>query len=605
MPQTRSSIRGLFSFCWWLVPLAVSAEPILPLPADALKPQLKSIYSEVHPLDQLSPAGIPATVWIFLDTDCPVALQYVPTLQNLYARYRPQGVRFYGVYPNARTHVLKMAEHAHDQDLPFPVFLDGQHRWADRLQVEVTPEVVVIDGQGQKRYQGAIDNQFRKRGRLREASAYYLAAALDQILAGEAVREPYLAPSGCPLERLPAPPPDKTLTFYRDVAPLIQQNCETCHREGGVAPFELVTYEDVYYSAERVRETVVERRMPPWHGFLNPHYGELVNNKSLTPEEIRTIEEWIRSGAPAGDPADAPPPREWPEPSEWQIGTPDYVYKTPPFTVPKHGVLDYQFSRVKLNLDQDRWFRGVEVKPGDAEVVHHVGLHIVPASDKDFVGFLGMAALYGFNTEGAILINDYVPGDTYNAKVYPADQAVRIPANSDLIFELHYTPNNRETRVDQSMVAFQWADQLPDDEVFTKVFRKPIGRFRIPPHENHYRMVDHYYFPHDVWIDAIRPHFHLRAKSFRLEVVRRDEETEEVIERRSLLTIPIWDPDWQRTYELQTPLRLLAGTELVATGVFDNSSLNPNNPDPEATVFWGQQTQDEMFSVRFKYRVVK
>ncbi len=155
------------------------------------------------------------------------------------------------------------------------------------------------------------------------------------------------------------------------------------------------------------------------------------------------------------------------------------------------------------------------------------------------------------------------------------------------------------------MVAFQWAATVPDDEVLTKVFRKPVGRFRIPPHEHHYRMVDNYYFEHDVWIDAIRPHFHLRAKSFRLEIVHRDEDTDEVVSRETLLSVPIWDPDWQRTYELKTPLRLLAGTELVATGIFDNTALNPNNPDPNVMVFWGQQTADEMFSVRFKYRVVK
>ncbi|NIL95996.1 MAG: redoxin domain-containing protein [Planctomycetales bacterium] len=598
-------MRSILTFCILLTPWAVHADPILPLSNDALPPRLKSIYSELHSLDELADPGRPATVWIFLGIDCPVAQQYAPTLKNLYDKYRKQGVQFYGVYPNARVDLLKMARHAHDHELPFPVFLDAEHRLADLLSVEVTPEVVVLDAAWEKRYQGAIDNQFRKRGRLREASQNYLADALDRLLAGEPVGQPYRAPSGCPLERRPPPPPRQNLTFHRDVAVLIQQNCEVCHREGGVAPFELVTFDDVYYSAERVRETVEERRMPPWHGFLNPRYGELVNDKSLSEEQIRTIVDWVRQGAPEGNPAEAPPPVDWPDPQAWEIGEPDFVYKTPPFTVPKHGVLDYQFFRVPLNLDRDRWFRGVEVKPGDVEVVHHVGLHVVPASDKKFTGFLGMAELYGFNTEGAILINDYVPGDTYNAKVYPPDQAVKIPAGSDLVFELHYTPNNREPRVDQSMVAFQWAATVPDDEVLTKVFRKPVGRFRIPPHEHHYRMVDNYYFEHDVWIDAIRPHFHLRAKSFRLEIVHRDEDTDEVVSRETLLSVPIWDPDWQRTYELKTPLRLLAGTELVATGIFDNTALNPNNPDPNVMVFWGQQTADEMFSVRFKYRVVK
>jgi hypothetical protein len=220
-------------------------------------------------------------------------------------------------------------------------------------------------------------------------------------------------------------------------------------------------------------------------------------------------------------------------------------------------------------------------------------------------GLAMMAQLYGVNGETAHLINDFVPGDTYNAKVYPEDQAVLIPKHSDLIFEVHYTPNGRAATTDQSMVAFQWADGPPQHQVHTSVFRKPIGRFRIPPQDPHFRIEDTYHFAHDVEIDAIRPHFHLRGKTYRLEMIERDPETDEIRQRRTILTVPIYDPAWQRTYELDKPLLLPAGTELLATGNYDNSPLNPNNPDPSAEVVWGQQTTDEMFSTRFKYRIVK
>jgi hypothetical protein len=156
---------------------------------------------------------------------------------------------------------------------------------------------------------------------------------------------------------------------------------------------------------------------------------------------------------------------------------------------------------------------------------------------------------------------------------------------------------------DQSMVAFQWAAAPPENEVLTTVFRVPIGGFRIPPHDPHFRMEDTYYFAHDVEIDAIRPHYHVRGKSYRLEIIERDPETDEITSRRTVLSVPVFDPGWQRTYELARPLRLNAGTELVATGHFDNSALNPNNPNPAAEVIWGQQTLvGEMFSTRFKYR---
>lgn len=215
-----------------------------------------------------------------------------------------------------------------------------------------------------------------------------------------------------------------------------------------------------------------------------------------------------------------------------------------------------------------------------------------------------MAQLYGINGEVAHLINDFVPGDTYNAKIYPADQAVLIPKHSDLIFEVHYTPNGRPA-ADQSMVAFQWADGPPKHQVQTTVFRKQIGGFRIPPHHPHYRIEDTYHFAQDVEVDAIRPHYHLRGKSFRLELITRNPDTDEIEDRQTILSVPIFDQGWQRTYELEKPLFVPAGTELLATGHFDNSNLNPNNPDPSAEVVWGQQTTDEMFSTRFKYRIVK
>ncbi|REJ67909.1 MAG: hypothetical protein DWQ31_10070 [Planctomycetota bacterium] len=585
-----------------VLPVALRAAP-LELPRDAAtRPQLQSIYSEFHDVSELVDDETRAVVFCFLGIDCPVAQQYLPRLKEMSRRYHDRGVRFYGVYPNQRAHVMRMATHAHDQDISFPVFRDEGQRLVKWLGAGVTPEVVVLDARWEKRYQGAIDDQFKKRGRRREVNEHFLADALESVLAEQPVEVTYRPPSGCPIESAGRRPPQENVTFHRDVAPLLQKHCQSCHRDGGVGPFELTTFDDAYDSAERIQMVVEERRMPPWHGYLNPKFGELNNDKRMTREEIRTIVDWIRTGAAEGDAAEAPQPVTWPAADAWEIGEPDYVYRIPPFRVPKHGILDYQFFRVRLDFTEDRWFRAVQVKPGSTDVVHHVGLHIVPANEKEFTGFAGMAELYGLNAEGAILINDYVPGDTYNAKVYPAEQAVRIPKNSDLIFELHYTPNNREAVTDRSMVGFVWTDAAPVEEVFTAVYRKPIGRFRIPPHATHHVMHDTYYFRHDVLVDAIRPHFHLRAKSFRLETVTRDELSGEITDRQTIMTVPVWDPDWQRTYELKTPLKILAGTELLATAVFDNSHFNPNNPDPAKEVEWGQQTEDEMFSVRFKYR---
>jgi mono/diheme cytochrome c family protein len=567
------------------------------------RPRLKSIYSVEHELSELKSQGTEALVFVFLDEDCPVAQQYVETLLELHKKYDARGIRFFGVYPNARTTVLSMAAHAHDQDFPFPVFLDRQQKLARLLEVSVTPEVVVVGANWEVVYQGAIDNQFKKGGRISTATQFYLRDALDAVLAHQAPPEKYIRASGCPLEQLEKHVSAQKLTYHKDIEPIVQKNCQGCHRPGGVGPFSLLTFDDAYLSAERILEVVEERRMPPWHGYLNPEFGKLKNAKNLSEEEIAKIVDWVEQGAEQGDAKDAPAPRKFPDKNAWEIGTPDFVYKIKPFTVPKSGILDYQFFRVPMRFAEDRWFNAVQVKPGNDKVVHHIGLHIVPASDKQFSGFGGMTALYGFTTEGAVLINDYVPGDTYNAVIYPDGQAVKIPKNSDLIFEIHYTTTGKKPEVDQSMVGFKWAKEPPQEEVFTKVFRKPIGRFKIPPHVAHYRMEDSYYFKHDVLLDAVRPHFHYRGKSYRVELIERDPATDEITSRKTLLTVPVFDEGWQRTYELETPLLVKAGTEIVAVGHYDNSRFNPRNPNPDEVVEWGQQTNNEMFSTRFKYRL--
>ena len=593
--------------CALLCATGLAASP-LDVAEASKRPYLKTIYSSPYDLKKFVAAlDARGVVLVFLGTECPVARQYVPRLAELYQEFRSQGVQFVGIYSDVGMNVARMAVHAHDEDIPFPVLQDVDHRLADLLAANFTPEVVLLDRQCEKVYQGAIDDQYSRHGRRAGATEHYLRDALTALVQGLPVNRAAVPVSGCPIERQAPRRAPRDLTFYRDVAGIIQENCQTCHRKQGPGPFELVTYSDVAYNAEKIREVVADRRMPPWHGNLNPEFGKLANDQRLSDDELETILQWIDSGAPEGNKADAPPPKQWPPHDAWAIGQPDFVYRIPrPFRVPKSGDLEYQFFRVKLDFPEDRWFRAVEVKPGDPEVVHHISLHLAPSvSDKRYDGLAAMAMLYGLNGELGRLINDFIPGDTYNAKTYPPEQAVLIPKHTDLIFEVHYTPSGRAATTDQSMVAFRWAQSPPEQEVLTTVFRKPIGGFRIPPHEPHFKMEDTYYFEHDVLIDAIRPHFHLRGKSFRVEMIERDPDTDEIQSRRTIVSVPVFDQGWQRTYELATPLFLKAGTELIATGHFDNSALNPNNPDPTQEVLWGQQTTDEMFSTRFKYRIVK
>jgi len=590
---------------WTIYVTPISGETNLPELKKVAEPRLKSIYSEVHQVSEFLKPNTKAIVLVFMGTQCPVIAQYAPRLVELSDKYQPKGVQFLGIYSNVGDDVLRMALHAQRCDFPFPPLIDTEHRLADRYQIEVMSEVVVVDRDLKVRYQGAIDNQFKKRGTAAQATQHYLEDALNQFLSNQTVELTHTLASGCKIERREPPVSEQPVTYHKDVAPILQKHCQVCHRAGEVGPFTLTSYRDAFENASMIEETAVERRMPPWHGVLNPKFGDILGDKRMSNDEIETITSWVRQGAKEGDRAETSPPIQWPAATSWGIGKPDFVYKMPaPFKVPATGTLDYQFIRVPLNFPEDRWFRASETKPGNPQVVHHIGLHIVESGDREYNGFAGMAVVFGLNGETSRELNDYVPGDPYNHKVYADNEAVRLPKGTDLLFEVHYTPNGKAT-TDQSMVAVRWAKSPPEEEILTRVFRKKRGGFKIPPHEGHYRMDDVYYFEQDVLIDSIRPHLHARGKSYQLDIVYRDPKTDEIERRETILAVPNFDFRWQRTYELKTPLRVPAGAELLATAHFDNSELNPNNPNPNAEVLWGLQSADEMFSSRFRYRLAK
>lgn len=389
---------------------AMAGDPIVIPSNSAERPLLKSIYAGCHQVEDFFDDETRAVAFVFISRTCPVAQQYLPSLNELYRQMHADGIRFVAVYSNPRANLQVMAKHAHDRDINFPVMLDTGHRLADLLDVQVIPEVVVLDDSLTKCYQGAIDDQFTKRGRKAEASKYYLRNALQSVVADKPVSREFVAASGCRVERRQRPLPKGEVTYHRDIAPIIQNKCQSCHREGEVAPFELMTYDDAYFNASTIAEVVEERRMPPWHAYLNPKHGKLSHDARLSEDEIKLIRAWAQAEAPEGDPADAPAPISWPATKAWTIGQPDFEYKIPePFEIPKTGILDYQFWRVPLDFAEDRWVQAVELKPGNPEVVHHMAMHLVKASDKNYTTLAGMLELYGFDNQGAVMIGDYVP----------------------------------------------------------------------------------------------------------------------------------------------------------------------------------------------------
>jgi hypothetical protein len=372
-----------------------------------------------------------------------------------------------------------------------------------------------------------------------------------------------------------------TPTFTRDVAPILFRSCVECHRPSGMAPMSLVTYEDARPWARAVRQKVVAREMPPWGA--DPTIGKFANDVSLKPTEVETVAAWVDAGAPQGDPADLPPAPKFAE--GWSIGQPDLVFTMlQPFNVPADGTVPYMYMTIPTNLKEDVWIRGVELRPTDRRVVHHIISTLVEGngqppdptpkltrdpSRKEIGGGLG----------------GLVPGRLYG--LYDEGVARRIPAGADIVLQMHYTTIGQKV-TDQTQIGIVLAKELPSKLRAEGGGAIPNMTFVIPPGDPNYEVGGKFTFDRDTYLSTLYPHMHVRGKDATYTVVYPDGR-EEVV-----LRVPKYDFNWQLSYKLAAPKFLPKGSTLKVTMHYDNSRANRYNPDPTAEVRWGEQTWEEM-----------
>jgi hypothetical protein len=515
-------------------------------------------------------SGHRAIVLVFLGTDCPIANLYLPGLIELEKRYRPKQVQFLAVYANENEDLEKVAAHAYERDVPFPVVKDFAQRLADTLGVSRTGTVAVLDGAFVLRYRGRVDDRYGVAFRRPKATRDDLVQALEEVLAGKPVSVAETEADGCLLDRGHPAPPRSDVTFAKQVAPILQKRCQNCHRPDQAAPFSLLTYDDARRHGRMIKEVATQRRMPPWHA--DPRYGHFANSRRMTTEEIDTLTAWVDSGMPRGDDKDLPAPVAWP--TGWTLGKPDVVFSMPQeFEVPADGVLPYQNFTVETGFTEDRWVQMAEARPGTAAVVHHVVVYIIPEGHQ--VPFLPDGTL-------SVLVG-WAPGDL--GLVCPPETALRIPKGARLRFELHYTPNGKAAR-DRSSVGITLAKKAPRYELFTNSFANES--IRVPARDPHYRAEATLRMRADARIISFVPHMHWRGKDYFYEAIYPDGK------RQPLLSVPRWDFNWQNVYQFAEPIKLPKGARLHAVAHWDNSPNNPLNPAPDKSVRFGLQTWDEM-----------
>jgi hypothetical protein len=413
---------------------------------------------------------------------------------------------------------------------------------------------------------------------------------------------------------------DTPVTFHKDVLPILQKNCQSCHRPGQIAPMSFLSYESTRPWAKAMKTAVATRKMPPW--FADPQFGHFANDRSLKPNEIDTIARWADAGAPEGNAKDAPPPVKWPE-DGWDI-QPDLIVNGPESNVPAHpknDVIEWRFITVPSGITQDTWITSMEIRPSEPSITHHICVYFKPHTDdvqyntpvwadrpRDDNGS-ALPSAAGVNGRGIPrsvtggtngIEGCYVPGQrTQDYRLHHAAKLLK--AGTDIVFQVHYTPNGKDL-TDRPRIGFTVAKEPAERTYVSLGMSSPSDAksFAIPPNDGNWESPPaEATFLEDAELVYMFPHMHVRGKDMTYRFVYPDGRTE------TILSVPRYDFNWQLGYDLATPIKVPKGTRLTVTAHFDNSANNKFNPDPNRTVYYGDMTWEEMMFPFFSVVVDK
>ncbi len=447
-------------------------------------------------------------------------------------------------------------------------------------------------------------------------------------------------------------------TFTKDVAPILYENCVTCHRPDNIAPMALIEYSDARPWARSIKDLVVSREMPPWPADpLNSM--KFRNERYLEQHEIDTIAAWVDAGAPRGNSADQPAPPDFPAGWTYEGGEPDYVFELPvEYTVAAEGEEDYIDFYTEMPWDEDRFAEVLELRPSDYRIVHHSGAYTVdlpwgtqvidgvlhdldgnsllraplperPASETEAraesEGRVAQRVFNEVNLPGSSKLLSYVPGR--GVERHRPGTGKRLAADKWIRWTMHYNPIGVEATersklgiwfnsvpVTHEVLTRQAGNAFPTDPFGADIYIvqgeevKPTedpetGRVRrgkipnIPPYTDDWKITGITPISEAITLYGLSPHMHLRGKSLRWVVTYPDGREE------TILDVPEFDFNWQIHYELAEPLHLPAGSKITGIGVYDNSLGNRWNPGPHLEVYWGQQSWDEMYQAFTEYTV--
>jgi peroxiredoxin len=521
--------------------------------------RLNDQHGQSHELYYLS--DMKAVVLMAQGDGCAASRTTAKSLSALRAKYQAQGVEFLAIDSNLQDTPESIAKEAQAEGIDLPILLDDLQLIGESLGFTHNGEVLVVNPQGWN---------VIYRGVASKGSTNYVAAALESTLKGVPPKTAHTAADGCEISM-----PERgrraahaQISYEETIAPMLAAHCVACHRDGGIAPWQMSSYNMVRGFSPMIREVIRTKRMPPWHA--DPHYGVFSNDRSLTKQETITLVHWIEAGSPGGT---GPDPlletkKDWPE---WQLGKPDLIVHMPRFDVPATGVIPYQMTSVENPLDHDVWIRAVDFLPGARSNLHHV------------------IATIGGESDGSLA--DYVPGS--EPLVIPPESGILLRKGEKFGFQAHYTVNGRPA-TDDTQMGLYFMERPPTYRYRAAIMANP--RILIPANAKAYSNDASHTFDREVLVYSLHPHAHFRGAA--AEFIAQYPDGHETV----LLNVPRYEFNWQTTYVLKDPIVLPPGTKVRYSMTYDNSTQNKANPDANRTVPWGQQTWDEMLYGVIRYR---
>ncbi len=451
-----------------------------------------------------------------------------------------------------------------------PVLMDRYQLVGEALNVTRSGEAIVIDTRNWT---------VAWRGPLADPDAR---KALEALTAGRPVAAAYVAPGKGALIDFPARRSKPQLTYVKDVAPILARRCGDCHAEGGIAPFAMKDYATVKGFSPMIRESIRTRRMPPYDA--DPHVGAFADDRRLTAEETKTVVHWIEAGAPRGEGQD-PLQAKRLVAAEWPLGKPDLILDVPAYTIPATGVVNYQHPWVANPGTEGKWLKATTIKVGSRQGVHHLLTGLMTDVPKP-----GQPA---FESGWGASVGTYAVG--MESEIAPKNVGTWVPPGGAVGFQGHYTPFGKEV-TDRTQIGLYYYkdDELPD--LVMHNIDLTNTSIEIPPNEAHHVEVAYMEFPHEALLYSAFIHAHYRGTASDLSIRYKDG-TEKL-----LVALPRYTFGWQRHYTFAEPVKIPAGSKLIAHYVYDNSKQNPANPDPSKTIVWGPQSWEEMFFTRLRYR---